>query len=272
MSGNAVKAYIYLLSASWLQEPRASIPSKPLALATLARCSKEEWDAISHEVLPAFKHGEETGDPAFNGRLFSERLLEESSKQLAKQRAGSLGGIAKASKTIAPATPLLRSKLHSETVAAIEDANANANEEEEEAAKEKTQVKKFAVPTKAELDFEGVRIGLPELELLKFVGHYEANGWKVGKNPMKSWRAALQNWKINYDEQTYSSGRRGNSSNPRRTISEERNSRIIGADETSRRIAAEWEQDQNAKPPFYEDEQGVPGQALQNGLPPSEGK
>ena len=27
-----------------------------------------------------------------------------------------------------------------------------------------------------------------------FVAHYEANGWKVGRNPMKDWRAAVRTW------------------------------------------------------------------------------
>jgi len=27
-----------------------------------------------------------------------------------------------------------------------------------------------------------------------FVDYYEANGWKIGKNPMKSWRAAIRTW------------------------------------------------------------------------------
>ena len=28
----------------------------------------------------------------------------------------------------------------------------------------------------------------------KFVDHYTANGWKVGKNPMKDWKAAVRTW------------------------------------------------------------------------------
>lgn len=28
----------------------------------------------------------------------------------------------------------------------------------------------------------------------KFYCHYESNGWKVGKNSMKSWRAAADQW------------------------------------------------------------------------------
>ena len=31
-----------------------------------------------------------------------------------------------------------------------------------------------------------------------FIDHYEANGWKVGKNPMKDWRAAVRTWERNY--------------------------------------------------------------------------
>lgn len=28
----------------------------------------------------------------------------------------------------------------------------------------------------------------------KFLAHYESNGWKVGKNPMKNWKAAVVTW------------------------------------------------------------------------------
>jgi len=28
----------------------------------------------------------------------------------------------------------------------------------------------------------------------KFHAHYTANGWKVGKNPMKNWKAAVVTW------------------------------------------------------------------------------
>lgn len=29
----------------------------------------------------------------------------------------------------------------------------------------------------------------------RFCSHYESNGWKVGKNSMKSWKAAADQWK-----------------------------------------------------------------------------
>jgi hypothetical protein len=36
----------------------------------------------------------------------------------------------------------------------------------------------------------------------KFYCHYESNGWKVGKNSMKSWRAAADQWKARDTNQT----------------------------------------------------------------------
>lgn len=33
----------------------------------------------------------------------------------------------------------------------------------------------------------------------KFFNHYESIGWKVGKNPMKDWKAAIRTWERNTD-------------------------------------------------------------------------
>ena len=32
------------------------------------------------------------------------------------------------------------------------------------------------------------------IDAAKFVDYYTANGWKVGKNPMKDWKAAVRTW------------------------------------------------------------------------------
>ena len=33
----------------------------------------------------------------------------------------------------------------------------------------------------------------------KFVDYYESNGWRVGRNPMKDWKAAVRTWERNTD-------------------------------------------------------------------------
>lgn len=40
----------------------------------------------------------------------------------------------------------------------------------------------------------GDRVSDPVIQAQSFLNHYESNGWKVGKNPMKSWKHAVTNW------------------------------------------------------------------------------
>lgn len=36
--------------------------------------------------------------------------------------------------------------------------------------------------------------GLSPSEAQKFINYYDSNGWKVGRNSMKDWKAAVRNW------------------------------------------------------------------------------
>ena len=40
---------------------------------------------------------------------------------------------------------------------------------------------------------DGGLMGTPD----EFYDHFVSNGWKVGRNPMKDWRAAARNWSRN---------------------------------------------------------------------------
>lgn len=54
--------------------------------------------------------------------------------------------------------------------------------------------KKTTKPTLDEVKAYAAEQGKPE-EAEHFFDYYTANGWKVGKNPMKDWKAAFRNWK-----------------------------------------------------------------------------
>jgi uncharacterized protein YdaU (DUF1376 family) len=45
-----------------------------------------------------------------------------------------------------------------------------------------------------------ISLDLAKIEAEKFVNYYTSNGWKVGKNPMKSWTHAANTWLINSKE------------------------------------------------------------------------
>jgi predicted phage replisome organizer len=66
-------------------------------------------------------------------------------------------------------------------------------ERERESEKKKRRSVRFTPPTRddvinycAEKSFE--------IDADRFIDYYAANGWKVGRNPMKSWKAAVNNW------------------------------------------------------------------------------
>lgn len=76
--------------------------------------------------------------------------------------------------------------------------------------------KRFIKPTEEEVYTYFVSIGIdnPSVETQKFFSWYEGNGWKVGKNPMKDWRATCRTWKLRRDEDAKSSPRRNGYKRP----------------------------------------------------------
>ena len=76
----------------------------------------------------------------------------------------------------------------------LEVCNVEENREEEKREeRESKPAHKFGKPTLEEVKSLFQEKGFPA-EAEKFFDYYEANGWRVGKNPMKNWRAAVANW------------------------------------------------------------------------------
>ena len=69
-------------------------------------------------------------------------------------------------------------------------------EKEKEKDKKKNIIKKFSKPS-----FEEVKKYCLErmnnVDAGRFIDHYESNGWMVGKNKMKDWKAAVRTWERN---------------------------------------------------------------------------
>jgi hypothetical protein len=62
--------------------------------------------------------------------------------------------------------------------------------------KEKVKAKRFAKPTIEDIkEYCIERNNFVDAE--KFFDYYSSNGWKVGKNPMKDWKASVRTWEKN---------------------------------------------------------------------------
>ena len=76
--------------------------------------------------------------------------------------------------------------------------------------------KKWNRPSLEEVKLQCAKVGLPAIEAEAFWNYYESNGWKVGKNPMKSWPSALANWSKNWRERNAKTNERPRNFGPDR--------------------------------------------------------
>lgn len=71
---------------------------------------------------------------------------------------------------------------------------------EEKRIEEKRREARFTPPTVEEVKAYLSELNEKRINANSFVNHYESNGWHVGKNKMKSWKAAVRTWISKQDE------------------------------------------------------------------------
>ena len=85
--------------------------------------------------------------------------------------------------------------------------NESPETETETEERQRESVQKSIKPKKLNGHHRFIKPSIPEireyctainsgLDPAKFFNYYESNGWKVGRNPMKDWKAAIRTWNI----------------------------------------------------------------------------
>jgi len=134
--------------------------------------------SVSVDVLSKFTKDKD-------GNFYNERLMDEIEKRIqfteSRRNNGSKGGRPKNN-----TKPLGLAKHN-----LMEDENENENED--------ININKTKCTFEEVYEYMAIRIGAEQakIEAEKFVNYYTSNGWKVGKNPMKSWQHAANTWIIN---------------------------------------------------------------------------
>ena len=114
----------------------------------------------------------------------------------AKAKNGRSGGIAKQTEANSKQTEA-NAKQNKESLKQVKE-----QEQEKEKEKDKEQMlppispsrgTRFIPPTPDEVRAYCLERG-GRVSAEKWYDYYTANGWKVGKNPMKDWKAAVRNW------------------------------------------------------------------------------
>ena len=66
---------------------------------------------------------------------------------------------------------------------------------------EKDKTTRFVKPNRDDVRAYMMELNMADLSQ-RFVDYYESNGWRVGRNAMKDWKAAVRTWKQQNNEKT----------------------------------------------------------------------
>ena len=129
-----------------------------------------------------------------NDRISTKFVVETSERVTAtrnkRRESGRAGGLRRAANAGQDPSKCLASAKQ-----VLEETQASACPVE--AGSKPKPAKRFVPPTAEQVAAyvsERTQQGKPFVEAERFVDHYTANGWRVGKNPMKDWKAAVRTW------------------------------------------------------------------------------
>ena len=87
-----------------------------------------------------------------------------------------------------------KSKCFSEKAKKADNDNEYDNDLKKENTLEGVKEKRFAPPTLQEVKDYCLKMGYTHVDAERFIDYYVSNGWMVGKNRMKDWKAVVRNW------------------------------------------------------------------------------
>jgi len=142
-----------------------------------------------------------------------ERIKEQARRRVAEYRerhsekASGNGSVTECNVTSNVTSNVTRSVTSNVTSnAPVTQCNATDKDKEKEKEKEKEEEEKETTQRKTAPRFtpptlDEVRAYCEErgngIDAEQFIDHYNSNGWKVGRSPMKDWKAAVRNWEKN---------------------------------------------------------------------------
>ncbi len=184
LTWQAKAAYRALLDAYWLRGRGLNDDDDELAL--IIGMTRREWDVVRDKVLPFFTLSD--GNVLTQKRIEAEIQEAKDRSQAQRDRVNKRWG---AHTEVLQAYP----SGNSTVIQSTSTSTSTVTEEELNTvdAVASTPRKTFQKPT-----LEEVRGYCSErgkgVDPEAWFDHYTSNGWRVGKNPMKSWKAAVRTW------------------------------------------------------------------------------
>jgi len=148
-------------------------------LSALIRIPESERGAWITQVALELESGEPT--LPFTKTLFEEVEIYQKTVSERNRTAG----LASAAKRQQMSTPV------DDCSTLVNKTQPNSSSNSSTETKEK--VKRFVPPSQTEVETYIHENGF-DVDPVKWISHYTANGWRVGKNKMVDWKAAVRTW------------------------------------------------------------------------------
>jgi hypothetical protein len=196
MSKTERSDFLDLLCYQWTED---GLPANSLDLARL--CGYREARTLSIKVVEKFPVS--TDGKRRNERL--EVIRNEQRKRIEDRRRGAM-------KTNAQRALSVRSAGRERLAEGVADATPPPTTHPKTASQSRPRA-----PTLQEWQefSRGLTPPFPPSESERAWNHYESNGWRVGKNPVKKWEACCRKCHLNWKSQSYSPNGKPNSEIPR---------------------------------------------------------
>lgn len=198
----------------WLSDSEVAMMTyseKGLFIDMLARCFNEDGlPADEKKLIRLFKCDLEdlrecvklfykSDEKLFNKKL---DLIKKEQRKVSrdKSKAGKASAEARAAKRLKETTGVQQVLNSVKTESQQNPTNTTQQNRTQQNIKSKPK-KAFKKPTLQEV-FDYCQERKNRVDANNFINHYEANGWKVGRNSMKDWKAAVRTWEKNsYNQQ-----------------------------------------------------------------------
>lgn len=189
LSNHDFGAYVRVLCWYYTNGP---LPNDDDSLRNLMRVEKIEWQRTKGNVLSFF---DLNGDGKWHQKRADE-IIEERARIVSATIENSKKGV-EARRKLGQLPPHPKDEPLVEPLVNQGIDQRRTQSQSQSHVQEKRESTRFAPPSLEEVKLNGAKIGLSASECEKFHAYYQSNGWRVGRNPMKSWPSAMIHWKGN---------------------------------------------------------------------------
>ena len=174
------------------KEPEGLEPIEQVAFESLRSFMDENIKTYQRSILAHREAGRKGGRP---------KKTDENQKVFDDNQTEPIGFFEKPNETKRP----LKYKVQSTTDTKVSDSSSAE-------ALSPTPKSRFSPPDVETVKSYFAEKGGTEGQAIRFHAYYESNGWKVGRNPMKNWKAAASGWISRDSEQQPNKPAPGNTS------------------------------------------------------------